>query len=38
MYGDVVMGMKPNSKEEEDPFDVIMEHLKEEKGVEPTRT
>ncbi len=34
MYGDVVMGMKPNSKEEEDPFDVIMEELKEEKGAE----
>ncbi len=34
MYGDVVMGMKPNSKEEEDPFDLIMEHLKEEKGAE----
>ncbi len=32
MYGDVVMGMKPTSREEEDPFDVIMEHLKEEKG------
>ncbi len=31
MYGDVVMGMKPASKEEEDPFDVIMEELKEEK-------
>ena len=31
MYGDVVMGMKPTSKEEEDPFDVIMDHLKEEK-------
>ncbi len=34
MYGDVVMGMKPASKEEEDPFDVIMEELKEEKGAE----
>ncbi len=34
MYGDVVMGMKPANKEEEDPFDVIMEHLKEEKGAE----
>ncbi len=34
MYGDVVMGMKPSSKEEEDPFDVIMDELKEEKGVE----
>jgi pyruvate, orthophosphate dikinase len=32
MYGDVVMGMKPANKEEEDPFDVIMDHLKEEKG------
>ncbi len=34
MYGDVVMGMKPASKEEEDPFDVIMDELKEEKGAE----
>jgi pyruvate, orthophosphate dikinase len=34
MYGDVVMGMKPASKEEEDPFDVIMDHLKEEKGAQ----
>jgi pyruvate, orthophosphate dikinase len=32
MYGDVVMGMKPESKDDEDPFDEIMEHLKEEKG------
>ncbi len=32
MYGDVVMGMKPASKEEEDPFDLIMDELKEEKG------
>ncbi len=34
MYGNVVMGMKPASKEEEGPFDEIMEHLKEEKGAE----
>ena len=34
MYGDVVMGMKPESKEDEDPFEVIIEELKEEKGVE----
>lgn len=34
MYGDVVLGMKPASKEEEDPFEVIIDHLKEEKGVE----
>jgi len=34
MYGDVVMGLKPDSKEEEDPFDVIMDELKEEKGAD----
>jgi len=33
MYGDVVMGMKPESKEEEDPFEVIIDELKERKGV-----
>ncbi len=33
MYGDVVMDMKPKTKEDHDPFDEIMEHLKEEKGV-----
>jgi len=33
MYGDVVLGLKPASKEEEDPFEVIIHHLKEEKGV-----
>jgi pyruvate,orthophosphate dikinase len=33
MYGDVVMGMKPESKEEEDPFEVIMDKMKIEKGV-----
>ena len=33
MYGDVVMGMKPESKEDEDPFEVIIDHLKEEKGI-----
>lgn len=32
MYGDVVMGLKPESKEDIDPFEEIMEHLKEEKG------
>ncbi|WP_457565901.1 pyruvate, phosphate dikinase [Caldithrix abyssi] len=34
MYGDVVMGLKPESKEEEDPFEVIIEKVKKEKGVE----
>ncbi len=34
MYGDVVMGLKPESKEEEDPFELIMDQMKKEKGVE----
>jgi pyruvate,orthophosphate dikinase len=34
MYGDVVMEMKPASKEENDPFEEIIEGLKEEKGIE----
>ncbi|MEA3496212.1 MAG: pyruvate, phosphate dikinase [Bacteroidota bacterium] len=34
MYGDVVLGMKPASKEEEDPFEIIIEEIKEKKGVE----
>ena len=34
MYGDVVMGMKPATKEDQDPFEVIIEAVKEEKRVE----
>ncbi|PWD99007.1 pyruvate, phosphate dikinase [Marinilabilia rubra] len=34
MYGDVVMGLKPESKEDSDPFEEIMEKVKEEKGIE----
>ena len=34
MYGDVVMDMKPATKEDHDPFEVIIDELKEEKGVE----
>ncbi len=34
MYGDVVMGMKPENKEDIDPFEAIIEQLKEEKGIE----
>jgi len=34
MYGDVVLGMKPQSKEDIDPFEEIMDELKEAKGVE----
>jgi len=33
MYGDVVMELKPESKEEEDPFEVIIDKVKKEKGV-----
>ncbi|NCC73712.1 MAG: pyruvate, phosphate dikinase [Sphingobacteriia bacterium] len=34
MFGDVVMGLKPESKDEEDPFEVIIHQLKEERQVE----
>ncbi|HOG05771.1 MAG: pyruvate, phosphate dikinase [Paludibacter sp.] len=34
MYGDVVLGMKPENKNDHDPFELIIEELKEEKGVE----
>ena len=34
MYGDVVLGMKPQSKEDIDPFEEIMEEMKQAKGVE----
>lgn len=33
MYGDVVLGMKPQSKEDIDPFEEIMDELKESKGI-----
>ncbi len=34
MYGDVVLGLKPETKDEHDPFDVILEDMKKKKGVE----
>ncbi len=34
MYGDVVLGMKPESKLEIDPFEAIMEEMKHSRGVE----
>jgi len=34
MYGDVVLGMKPESKEDIDPFEAILEEVKEARGVE----
>ncbi len=33
MYGDVVLGMKPVSKEDHDPFEVIIEAKKEQRGI-----
>lgn len=34
MYGDVVMDLKPQSKEDVDPFEEIIETLKEERDIE----
>ena len=34
MYGDVVLGMKPVNKNDIDPFEEIIEHVKEAKGGE----
>ncbi len=34
MYGDVVLGMKPESKDDIDPFEEIMDEMKETRGVE----
>ena len=33
MYGDVVMGLKPESRDDIDPFEEILEELKEQAGV-----
>jgi len=33
MYGDVVMGLKPVSKEDHDPFEVVMDMVKAKRGV-----
>ncbi len=33
MYGDVVLGLKPQEKEERDPFEVILEEVKEKNKV-----
>lgn len=33
MYGDVVLGLKPQNKDEHDPFEVILDQKKHEKGV-----
>ncbi len=33
MYGDVVLGLRPQHKDEIDPFEAIIEQMKKEKGV-----
>ena len=33
MYGDVVLGLKPESKEEEDPFEVLIDEKKKARGI-----
>ena len=33
MYGDVVLGMKPESREAEDPFEIIIGEMKKKRGV-----
>ncbi len=33
MYGDVVLGLKPESKEEEDPFEEIIDEKKKARGI-----
>ena len=33
MYGDVVMGLKPEDKDAHDPFEEVMDALKDEKGI-----
>ena len=33
MYGDVVMGLKPESKDEHDPFEEVMDHLKKKRKI-----
>ncbi len=34
MYGDVVLGLKPEGKDEIDPFEAILEEMKKDKGVQ----
>ncbi len=34
MYGDVVLGLKPENKDDLDPFEIEIDRIKEEKGVE----
>ncbi len=33
MYGSVVLGLKPETKEDLDPFEEVMDHLKDKRGI-----
>ncbi len=37
MYGDVVLGLKPESKDDQDPFELILEEVKGERGITQDR-
>jgi pyruvate,orthophosphate dikinase len=37
MYGDVVLGLKPQSKDDHDPFEAILEEVKHKRGIEQDR-
>lgn len=34
MYGDVVLGLKPQSKDEQDPFEILIEEMRNKRGVQ----
>jgi len=34
MYGDVVLGLRPKAKDEHDPFEVIMDSVKKDRGIQ----
>jgi pyruvate,orthophosphate dikinase len=37
MYGDVVLGLKPESRDDQDPFELILEEVKRDRGIELDR-
>jgi len=37
MYGDVVLGLKPESKDDQDPFELILEEVKQARGITQDR-
>jgi pyruvate,orthophosphate dikinase len=37
MYGDVVLGLKPESKDDQDPFELILDEVKGDRGITQDR-